>query len=149
MLRTQSLKIDLKISGMKMFHSLDQFIKVIQTIKTTGMRSELVGSCVVHWTAKWQRQRQGGELHMIWRCFMSSKLFDPWKNGFKAFENQLSFFPRCKYYCINKLRKSLVLDNTLLDFLVQYHHLFPRNEQHNIMKENRMPLNQPFIHNKI
>lgn len=31
---------------------IDHFMEVIQAIKTKGVRSELVGSCIAHWTAK-------------------------------------------------------------------------------------------------
>ncbi|XP_022734723.1 root phototropism protein 3-like [Durio zibethinus] len=32
---------------------IDHFIEVIESIKRQGMKSELVGSCIAHWTAKW------------------------------------------------------------------------------------------------
>ncbi|XVE84791.1 hypothetical protein DITRI_Ditri17bG0040900 [Diplodiscus trichospermus] len=32
---------------------IDHFIQVIESIKRRGMKSELVGSCIAHWTAKW------------------------------------------------------------------------------------------------
>ncbi|KAH7574542.1 hypothetical protein JRO89_XS03G0309500 [Xanthoceras sorbifolium] len=35
---------------------IDHFIEVIESIKQKGMRSELVGSCISKWTAKWLSQ---------------------------------------------------------------------------------------------
>ncbi|XP_015875179.3 coleoptile phototropism protein 1 [Ziziphus jujuba] len=35
---------------------IDHFIEVIQSIKSKGMRSDIVGSCIAHWTAKWLSQ---------------------------------------------------------------------------------------------
>ncbi|XP_028780837.1 root phototropism protein 3 [Neltuma alba] len=35
---------------------IDHFIEVIQSIKRRGMRSDLVGSCIAHWTTKWLSQ---------------------------------------------------------------------------------------------
>lgn len=35
---------------------IDHFIEVIQSIKSKGKRSEVVGSCIAHWTAKWLSQ---------------------------------------------------------------------------------------------
>lgn len=32
---------------------IDHFIEVIESIKTKGMKSQLVGSCIAHWTSKW------------------------------------------------------------------------------------------------
>ncbi|ONI04557.1 hypothetical protein PRUPE_6G328100 [Prunus persica] len=32
---------------------IDHFIEVIQALKCKGMRADLVGSCIAHWTAKW------------------------------------------------------------------------------------------------
>jgi hypothetical protein len=32
---------------------IDHFVEVIKSIKRKGVRSELVGSCVAYWTAKW------------------------------------------------------------------------------------------------
>lgn len=32
---------------------IDHFIEVIQSLKGKGMRPEVVGSCISHWTAKW------------------------------------------------------------------------------------------------
>ncbi|KAI9079016.1 hypothetical protein K1719_039016 [Acacia pycnantha] len=35
---------------------IDHFIEVIQCVKRRGMRSDLVGSCIAHWTTKWLSQ---------------------------------------------------------------------------------------------
>lgn len=35
---------------------IDHFIEVIQSIKRRGMKSDLVGSCIAHWTTKWFSQ---------------------------------------------------------------------------------------------
>lgn len=40
------------VSGLR----IDHFIEVIELIKRKGMRSELVGSCIVKWTRKWMSQ---------------------------------------------------------------------------------------------
>lgn len=32
---------------------IDHFIEVIQSLKCKGMRADLIGSCIAHWTAKW------------------------------------------------------------------------------------------------
>ncbi|KAJ7977995.1 Root phototropism protein 3-like [Quillaja saponaria] len=35
------------------FLRIDHFVEVIQSIRRLGMRSEIIGSCIAHWTTKW------------------------------------------------------------------------------------------------
>lgn len=35
------------------FLRIDHFIEVIQSIKRRGMKSEVIGQCIAHWTTKW------------------------------------------------------------------------------------------------
>ncbi|XP_048432878.1 root phototropism protein 3-like [Pyrus x bretschneideri] len=35
------------------FLRIDHFIEVVQALKLKGMRANLIGSCIAHWTAKW------------------------------------------------------------------------------------------------
>ncbi|EEF49813.1 protein binding protein, putative [Ricinus communis] len=43
------------------FLRIDQFLEVIECIKRKGIRSELVGSCIAHWTEKWLSQIPFGQ----------------------------------------------------------------------------------------
>ncbi|XP_050225927.1 root phototropism protein 3-like isoform X2 [Mercurialis annua] len=43
------------------FLRIDHFLEVIEYVKRKGVRSELVGSCIAHWTAKWISQIHFGK----------------------------------------------------------------------------------------
>lgn len=43
------------------FLRLDHFLEVIESIKRKGVRPELVGSCIAHWTEKWLSQIPFGQ----------------------------------------------------------------------------------------
>ncbi|XP_065854381.1 root phototropism protein 3-like isoform X2 [Euphorbia lathyris] len=40
---------------------IDHFLEVIELIKQKGMKSELIGSCIAHWTTKWLSQIRFGQ----------------------------------------------------------------------------------------
>ncbi|KAK9919774.1 hypothetical protein M0R45_028352 [Rubus argutus] len=44
---------------------IDHFIEVIQSLKCKGMRADLIGSCIAHWTAKWLSRITSGLESMI------------------------------------------------------------------------------------
>lgn len=44
---------------------IDHFIEVIQSIKSKGMKSKLVGSCLAHWTTKWLSSVNFNELDTL------------------------------------------------------------------------------------
>ena len=47
------------------FLRIDHFIEVIQSIKSKGMKSKLVGSCLAHWTNKWLSRVNFNELNSL------------------------------------------------------------------------------------
>ncbi|KAL6146616.1 hypothetical protein ACLB2K_057294 [Fragaria x ananassa] len=44
---------------------VDHFIEVVQSLKCKGMRADLVGSCIAHWTVKWLSRITSGLESMI------------------------------------------------------------------------------------
>lgn len=44
---------------------IDHFMQVIESIKREGMKSELVGSCIAHWTTKWFSRIKSGFDNLI------------------------------------------------------------------------------------
>ncbi|XP_048225592.1 root phototropism protein 3 [Ricinus communis] len=72
------------------FLRIDQFLEVIECIKRKGIRSELVGSCIAHWTEKWLSQIPFGQhnlpkhlTHQLLRVTAESliKVLPPEKNS--------------------------------------------------------------------
>ena len=100
---------------------VDQFNKVIQTIKSKGMRLEFVGSWKAHWTAKWLSQITFG-LHILALKHLSPQLQRITTkclfNAVHVAKNLVFFFFFCNFlYAFSMLVLRMKISSELLNKL--------------------------------
>eukprot|EP00257_Ricinus_communis_P013004 XP_015570348.1 coleoptile phototropism protein 1 [Ricinus communis] len=137
------------------FLRIDQFLEVIECIKRKGIRSELVGSCIAHWTEKWLSQIPFGQhnlpkhlTHQLLRVTAESliKVLPPEKNSVSC---NFCFTSKCKI-CNDKLYRAIDMyfkahptlteeERTSICRAMDYHKL-SKEARHHAMKNERLPL---------
>ncbi|KAJ9180215.1 hypothetical protein P3X46_008488 [Hevea brasiliensis] len=101
------------------FLRIDHFLEVIESTKRKGVRSELVGSCIAHWTEKWISQIPFGQhnqpTHQLLKVTAESliKVLPAEKNSvscnFLLHLLKLGIMMRIEFELLNKLEQRIAL----------------------------------------